>query len=367
MIQLNEFGVVDYIPSPLDLEHINEIVEFLNAEEIPYKRDENIFGLFHLNDGKVQVRYVNSYYHPMDNYKRFGEIGNGVEHNYFINISHENADNDIRTIWVFDFEMEQFNSIKLPDGTINNHYRRQWEVIKNTLRTCCGKIHYRFFARDCEVKEVDNKELRPFLETNCFYGYRSANKNLGLYLKKDKNGKKKGDLLMILTFGYNFYGNKKRLDDPFIEIIRASTLIECQVIGGMSKLLTHFCKEYPTLHIGNREIEVDELIFYCDASHNDGRGMSHSALNFNFVSWDGCGFMNRWCCDYNGDEDDRVTKNGKSFKGLKGKKGEIFHRKPMFHQQIMQLMSEGKIVSIANAGTSVYSLHRAEWLERNGK
>ena len=110
---------------------------------------------------------------------------------------------------------------------------------------------------------------------------------------------------------------------------------------------------------------VNELIFYCDASHNDGRGMSHSALAFNFVSWDGCGFMNRWTCDYDGAQDDRVCKNGKGFKGLKGKKGEIFHRKPLYHQQIMQLMSEGKIISIANAGTSVYSILRKEWLRRN--
>ena len=96
-------------------------------------------------------------------------------------------------------------------------------------------------------------------------------------------------------------------------------------------------------------------------------GLSNSALAFNFVSWNSCGFMNEWVCDYNGDEDNRVCKNGKGFKGLKGHKGEIFHRKPMYHQQIMQLMSEGKIISIANAGTSVYSILRKEWLSRNCK
>ena len=177
--------------------------------------------------------------------------------------------------------------------------------------------------------------------------------------------------MFVLTFGYNFYGNKNRQDNPFIEIIRASTKIGCQVIGGMSKVLTHFCKEYPMLHIGDKDIMVNELIFYCDASHNDGRGMSNSALAFNFVSWEGCGFMNRWTCDYNGDDDIRtiVNKKGdiKTFKGLKGKKGEIFHRKPMFHTQIMKLMSEGKIVSIANAGTSVYSITRKAWLQRNNQ
>lgn len=355
---------ITYTPSKEDDFHMEEIREFFNNEGIPYEEDKDTYGLFHLNDKAVQLRYVDSFYFPMDNQKRFGEIGKGVPHNYFIDISHRNADKGIRTIWCFDFEMEQKNDVVI-NGKLVEGYRRQWEVIKNTLRTCCGHIHNRFFARDFIVREVPNEELRPFLETNCFYGYRSANKNLGLYLKKDKNGFKKNTLLMVLTFGYNFYGNKKREDNPFIEIIRASTKIECQVIGGMSKLLTHFCKEYPILHVGERDIMVNELIFYCDASHNDGRGMSHSALAFNFVSWDGCGFMNRWTCDYDGVQDDRVCKNGKGFKGLKGKKGEIFHRKPLYHQQIMQLMSEGKIISIANAGTSVYSILRKEWLRRN--
>lgn len=361
---MTEELVIKYTPSDIDEAHMNEIRDFFKEEGIPYEEDNDTYGLFHLNERTVQLRYVDSFYFPMDNEKRFGEIGKGVPHNYFVDISHRNADKGIRTIWCFDFEMEETNPI-VKDGVEIKDYRRQWEVIKNTLRTCCGHIHHRFFARDCEVREVDNKELRPFLETNCFYGYRSANKNLGLYLKKDKKGLKKGTLLMVLTFGYNFYGNKKREDNPFIEIIRASTLIECQVIGGMSKLLTHFCKEYPTLHVGDRDIMVNELIFYCDASHNDGRGMSHSALAFNFVSWENCGFMNRWKCDYDGSQDPRVCKNGKGFKGLKGKKGEIFHRKPLYHQQIMQLMSEGKIVSIANAGTSVFSILRKDWLSRN--
>ena len=96
---------------------------------------------------------------------------------------------------------------------------------------------------------------------------------------------------------------------------------------------------------------MKELRFYVDSSHNDGRGMQASGLGFNFVSWAGAGFMNRWTVDY----DDGT---------LKGKRGEIFHRKPMFHKLIMQLIGEGKIVSIANAGTGVYSITRKEYLSR---
>lgn len=356
--QASPYAPVEYTPTEKDWEHIKLIEDFFNEEGIPYEKDDKIFGLYYLDNKSVEVRYINSFYYPMDNSKRFGDKCKGVVHDYFYRISYDKAhdkNNSVRVIWIFDFEMEQVNPPTPAEEASSDYkpYHRQWEVIKNTLRTCTGHIHYRFYARDCEIKEVPNTVLRPFLETNCFYGYRAANKNLGLYLKKDKNGLKAGTLLMVFTFGYNFYGNKKRTDDPFIEIIRVSTLIGCQVIGGMSKCLKHFCMEYPTLTIGGKDIKVNELRFYCDNSHNDGRGMQSGGLNFEFVSWDSFGFMNRWVEDY-------CSPDGK----LKGKAGEIFQRKPMFHKLIMQLIGEGKIVSIANAGTGVYRITRKEYLSR---
>jgi len=292
---------VKYTPNENDLEHVQEIRDFLNEESIPYTEDEEVFGLFYVNDKTTQLRYVNSLYHKMDNSKRFGPSHVGIRHSYFIDISHENYNNGVRTIWIFDFEMEQRNKPYYFEGKLMEGFRRQWEVIKNTIRTACGRIHYRFYARDCEVKEISNSELRPFLDTNCFYGYRSANKNLGLFLKKDKNGFKKGTLLFCYTFGMNFYGNKKHQENPKVEVIRASTRLECQVIGGISKCIKYFCEHYPTLKIGaeQREVEVDRIVFYVDASHNDSRGMTNSNSSFKFVSWDGVGFMNMFTEDFN--------------------------------------------------------------------
>ena len=138
--------MITYTPSEKDEEHLSEIRDFFKEEEIPYIEDNEIYGLFHLNEGSVELRYVNSYYFPMDNEKRFGEIGKGVPHNYFIDISHKNADNGIRTIWCFDFEMEQTNEANI-NGVFRNDNRRQWEDIKNTSGRVCGKI-IGFYARD---------------------------------------------------------------------------------------------------------------------------------------------------------------------------------------------------------------------------
>lgn len=359
MIELNEFGVVNYIPTENDIKHIKMIEDFLNERAIPYESDENIFGLYHLNDRTLQLRYINSVFYPMDNSKRFGEKCNGVEHNYFIDISHQNHNNNIRTIWIFDFEMEQKNTIITDEGETIENFHRQWEVIKNTICTATGNIDKRIYARDCEVREISNKDARMFLDTNCFYGYRSASVTMALFLKKDKCGLKKGTMLMVYSFGANFYGNKKCQDKPKIEIIRVSTKIGCQVIGGMSKCLKHFLQEYPTMKVGDKIVDVEELIFYVDASHNDARGMQANGLAFNFVSWNGCGFMNYFVEDCY----EELERNGKK-QILKGKKGEVFHRKPMFHSAIMRLIGEGKIISVANAGTIVFNMTRNDFLSR---
>lgn len=360
MIKFNKTfpNIVVYTPTENDLNHLNTIRDFLNTRQIPYEEDSDVFGVFHLNDRTLQLRYVNSYYHPMDNSKRFGDKCKGIPHNYFIDISHCNADNNIRTIWIFDFEMEQTNTI-IKDGVEITDYHRQWEVIKNTICTACGKIDTRIYARDCEVREITNREARPFLDTNCFYGYRSATNTVALFLKKDKGNLKKGTMLMVYSFGHGFYANKKHQEDPSIEIIRVSTTIGVQVIGGMSKCLKHFLMEHPTMVLNGTEYPVNHLIFYVDSSHNSSQGMQAGALNFNFVSWTNCGFMNRWVEDHC----EIVEKDGKKIK-FEGKKGQIFHRKPMFHKEIMRLIGEGKIVSIANAGTSVFDITRDEFLAR---
>lgn len=361
--RLNMIKAIEYTPTENDALHIKQIKDFFNENNITFDEVEDNFGIFHVKDFRnekvIEIRYVNSFYHKMDNSKRFGEQCSGIDKDYFINVSHDNIDNDIRTIWIFDFEMEQKSDVPQYDGTILRDYHRQWEVIKNTILTATGHIKYQFNARDCEIREVSNAELRPFLNTYCFYGYRAANTNLGLYLKKDKFGYKAGTLLMVYTFSPSFYGNHNKDEkDMFVEIIRVSTMIGCQVRGGASKCVKHFLLNYPTLIVGNdkREMEVRKLLFYVDASHNDGRAMT--AMNFDFVSWEGTGFMNIWTQDF----DEIYEREDGRKVHLMAKKGEVQHRKPLAHKRIMELIRDGIIYSVGNAGTQVYTLDKEKYL-----
>ena len=69
------------------------------------------------------------------------------------------------------------------------------------------------------MREITNKEAKPFLEENSLYGYRGATITLGLFYK--------GELSMVYSFGHNYYGRKGAL-----EVIRVCTLKNVVVVGG---------------------------------------------------------------------------------------------------------------------------------------
>ena len=313
------------------LNNIKEIADFLTENSIPFKQDERTF---YLNEGKLELRYVDSENHKMDYTKRFGL--KGIAHDYFINITLKNKENGIRTIWIKDFEVEEGKTIKNIEGVELTNYRRRFCVIKSYILTATGHIERRIYARDCYIRRIYNDELRPFLEENCFYGYRSATVNLGLFLSKDKAGLKSGTLVMVYTFGHPFFS--KGLYD--VEVIRVATKLRCQVLGGASKLLHHFLKNYDILIVGGKSIAVKKIVFIVDADHNDGRSLE--TLGFTFVSHKGNGFMNV----------DAVT-------------GKVSQRKPMHHKMIMEKMRNGEIYSIANAGSIIYVLDRDSYISDN--
>ncbi len=309
--------------------NLNKIEDFLIKTNIPYKREDKVF---YLNDGNFEIRYVDSENHKMDFEKRFNI--KGIPHNYFIDITKANKVKGIRTMWIKDWEMEENKTITNMEGLEIPNYDRKWNVLQSYIKTGTGNIENRFFARNCEIKEVTNRDLRPFLDENCFYGYRSSNVNLGLFLKKDQGNFKQGTLLMVYTFGHPFFG--KGLYD--VEIIRVATKLNCQVIGGASKLLSNFLTNYPTLNIANKIIDVNKIVFIVDADHNDAKSLD--SLGFTFISHKGNGFMN-----------------------VEASTGKVFHRQPMHHKLIMERMAKGEIYSVANAGSIIYMIDKNTYLE----
>lgn len=293
-----------------DIKILNEIQSFLDENNIEYSTEYNNFCLYFGNpDGKrsYEICYVPSYQFPIA-YPKYGIDGVELDYFYKQSIEAEQNQNSFKC-WIKDFEWQ---------------HPRKREVLKSYILYAAGKIKNKFYARECEVREVPSKIAREFENENCFYGKRGASLNLGLYTKKEKYGIPKGSLIMIYTFGKNFFGK-----DDSIEILRVGTLKFASVSGGASKLLNHFIKKYTVMKIGNKEVPVTTLKFYSDYDHNIGGSME--TLGFEFVGYSKGGFMNYWL-----------------------ETGQIKNREPAKHKWVMEQMANGKVLAIPNAGVKTF-------------
>lgn len=296
--------------SPNDIKNLDEIKSFLDDNKIDYSTEYDNFCLHFGNpDGKrsYEICYVPSINYPIS-YPKYGI--SGVDMDYFFKQSYitEHEQNSFKC-WVKDFEWND---------------DRKREVLKSYFLYEAGKIANKFYARECEVREVPPTIARKFESENCFYGKRGASLSLGLYTKNDKNNIPAGTLIMLYTFGKNFFGK-----DNSIEVLRVGTLKFASVTGGASKLLNHFLKNYKVLRIGSKDVPVTKLKFYSDYDHNIGNSMD--SLGFEFVSYSKGGFMNYWL-----------------------ETGEIKSREPARHKWVMEQMAAGKVLAIPNAGVKTF-------------
>lgn len=296
----------------LQEKHINEIRTFLDDNNIEYNTEYDNFCLWFGNPGgrrSYEIEYIPSLNYPIA-YPKYNILG--VDKDYFYKKSVEAEENNSFKLWIKDFEWED---------------EKKKDVLKSYILHAADKTPNKIYGRNCEVRMVDSKEARAFEVENCFYGKRGASLNLGLYLKKENNGLPAGTLVMLYTFGKNFFGKNNNV----IEIIRVGTLKYSHVVGGSSKLLKHFIENYKKMIIGKNEIVVEQLKFYSDYDHNLGNSMD--TLGFEFVNYSKGGFMNYWI----------DTK-------------EIKNREPMKHKWVMEQMKNHKCFAIPNAGVKTYVL-----------
>lgn len=293
--------------TPYDIKILNEIKAFLDENKVPYDTEYDNFCLNFGTDRSFEIEYVNSMDHPVEQ-KRYGLPG--IPSDYFYKLSKRAEEQNSFKFWVKDFEWNDPN---------------KKEILKSYMLHAAGMTPNRVYARDTEVKIFQNKDIREFQIKNCFYGYRSASLSLGLVLKKKVGDLEKGTLLMITTFGKNFFGKKNDL----VEVFRVGTLRNTQVIGGSSKLFKHFIKNHPYLEIGGKEVPYSKVIYYVDYDH--GAGKSLDRIGFTFVRDSGGGFMN---VDVN--------------------TGLVSHRDPMNHKEVMKKVASGDIIAVPNAGVKVY-------------
>lgn len=135
---------------------------------------------------------------------------------------------------------------------------KKQEIVKSRLRSTLGASQ-RLFARKLNLdSNVTSKEARAFLNRTHIQGDCSASKRIGL---RDQSGV----LMALMTFG------KSRFDKSVDwELIRYSSELNVNVVGGASRLLKAFCNTY-----------AGSIISYADRRWSQGN--LYHALGFEFV------------------------------------------------------------------------------------
>ena len=135
------------------------------------------------------------------------------------------------------------------------------ELVLSMIRQKMG-ISRRLYARKLVVDEsVPADEARDFLNANHLQGYVHAKWSLGLRSKKN------GKLACLMTFGASRFSKGTTAS---VELIRYASVRGLTVVGGASRLLTHFMRNHPG----------EEILSYADIRHSYGN--LYKQLGFKF-------------------------------------------------------------------------------------
>jgi hypothetical protein len=141
------------------------------------------------------------------------------------------------------YHLDKLNYFKEKGIKIIHIWEDDWDrkrdIIKSQILYLMGKSK-KIYARKCEVRTIDKvKEATGFLNINHIQGKDRSQIKLGLYYNDD--------LVSIMTFN-KFEGRDKMHKNEY-NLSRFCSELNYTVVGGASKLLNHFIKEYSPLRI----------------------------------------------------------------------------------------------------------------------
>jgi very-short-patch-repair endonuclease len=166
---------------------------------------------FYLPDHKIAIEFDGTYYHS--------ENTGGKSKDYHLDKTKKCEDLGIRLIHVF--EPEYIDTPKL-----------LWSKLKNIL----GMTKYKIYARKCMVKPIDKKTKKEFINKYHIQGDVKSCIELGLFYKNR--------LVQVMTFSKGRVVMGQRNVPDKYELARMCSINNFNVVGGASKLLKFFERNY---------------------------------------------------------------------------------------------------------------------------
>ena len=137
----------------------------------------------------------------------------------------------------------------------------QRQIIEDRIKSLLGIYDRKIYARKCEIREIEKAVSDIFLLENHLQGKDNASIRYGLYYQ--------GELISVMTFG------KPRFNKKYdFELIRFVSKLGTQVIGGFSKLLKHF----------GRNFSNASIISYADRRFSKGNVYEKSGFTLMTIS-----------------------------------------------------------------------------------
>ncbi len=133
-------------------------------------------------------------------------------------------------------------------------------IIKSILLNKFGRNSKKIFGRKCQIGEVHNSYAKDFMNKNHLQGYTATAKNtrhFGLSYNDE--------LVSVMTVGDFRFNNDKKL-----EVLRFCSLLNHQVLGGLSKLISHVKKV----------INPELITTYADMRFGVGKGYQSAGFKF---------------------------------------------------------------------------------------
>jgi hypothetical protein len=115
-------------------------------------------------------------------------------------------------------------------------YYHNPEIVQGILKHVLGKTERVLYGRQTIVREIDNKTAVEFLQKNHLQGSSISKVRLGLFFNNE--------LVSVMTFSSLRRATGRVSKEGSYELIRYSSLLGTQVVGGASKLFKQFIKEY---------------------------------------------------------------------------------------------------------------------------
>lgn len=136
--------------------------------------------------------------------------------------------------------------------------RDKYELVLSMIKTKLGLVDKKVYARKTQIRLIDNKSYKQFLDRNHLQGYAASKIKFGLFFNEK----------LVSVIGFT-----KRSGEWFLD--RFCTSLNTIVVGGFSKLLKHFLVTY----------KPDILITFSDNRYSSGK--LYSKNGFELVKTNG--------------------------------------------------------------------------------